>query len=79
VYLSVQKLFLGLYPGPPLVRGGEGMQEGGWIIRNGRKGMGSKERLTGREGGEGGEEGRGIVKAGAPKTKFWLRHYSQVY
>jgi hypothetical protein len=48
--------------------GREGKREGG-IGRNGRKGIGRKERCRGRKGGEEREGTEDIVKAGAALNK----------
>jgi hypothetical protein len=50
------KKFSGVIPPDPRFKGEgrEGKREG-WIRRNGRKGMGRKERSRGRKGGEGRE------------------------
>jgi hypothetical protein len=44
------KKFTGGYTPNPVLKGGEGKREG-WIRRDGRKGMGRKERWWGRKEG----------------------------
>jgi hypothetical protein len=58
VHQSVQKIFR-VIPRTPVLEGREGKREGG-IKRNGRKGMGKKEKWKGREE----EEGEGRERSG---------------
>jgi hypothetical protein len=79
VNLSVQKTFQGLYPGPPFKT--EGRRAKGWVgleRMDGREWEGKKYEGEGKKGRGGRRKGGRLVKAGAPKLKFWRRHCTLV-
>jgi hypothetical protein len=77
VHLSVQK-FSGVTTSKFRFEG-EGEGKRGWDWKEyERKGIGRKDEGEGKEGRGGTGKGGRIVKAGAPKLKFWRRHCSEL-